>query len=89
MLAPAGAVTLGRYIFFTGNYENADTQSWLELLGHEVKHSEQAKRKGAAGYLPEYVFRIGTTAIKEGTTDEGEIHKKHSMESSPDKLNIK
>src|SRR5690554_5456143 len=76
----SGAITLGRYMFFTENYENESTRGWLELLGHEVKHSEQAKRKGPSGYLPEYLFLSGTTALKEGTLDKNKIHDNHPME---------
>ena len=75
-----GAITLGKYMFFTENYGNASTRDWLELLGHEVKHSEQAKTKGPSGYLPEYVFQIMTTAIKVGSIDKRENHKNHPME---------
>ena len=37
----SGAITLGKEIYFTSNYDNANAESWLKLYSHEVVHSQQ------------------------------------------------
>ncbi len=46
-------ITLGRFVFVTPGYDNADGAS--SLLAHELVHVEQWKRLGTLGFLRQYL----------------------------------
>jgi RHS repeat-associated protein len=85
-----GAITLGKYIFFTGNYgdpkkEGNDTRAWFDLLSHEIGHRQQAEDKSAASYFGGYIIDVIKVAYKKGTTVAKKIHDDLKMEKDAEK----
>lgn len=90
----SGAITMGKYIIFTGNYGDPekygnDTREWFDLLSHEVGHRQQANDRSPAGYFLGYLADALSAVIKNRSTDAGKIHDDLEMEKDAESRRTK
>ncbi|MBK6626247.1 MAG: hypothetical protein IPJ87_17655 [Flavobacteriales bacterium] len=95
--AGGGAITLGLYIFFTGNYgdpqkQGDDVAAWMDLLSHEIGHRVQADRMGPWVYPAQYGLEVLEQAKEIGSLDSEKLKQRHDdmpMEKEAEGLRTK